>query len=104
MSGYLAFKHAGESRSKHINQKEDVMRVQGILMVGFLAVMAVTGATNTADSFASDAYRVDVIDALHETVAQQDSVKTQNQKTRVDVIETIGSDGAVYPYTKPMSH
>lgn len=52
------------------------MRVKGILMIGFLTVMAaVTGATHTPDSFASDAYRVDVIDALHETVAQQDSVK-----------------------------
>ena len=79
------------------------MRAKGRLMIGFLAVMAVTGATHASHSFASDAYRVDVIDALHEKVAQQDSVKTQNQKTRVDVIETIGSDEAVYPYTKPMS-
>lgn len=80
------------------------MRAKGMLMIGFLAVMAVTGATHASHSFASDAHRVDVIDALHEAVAQVDSMKTHNQKTRVEVIETIGSEGTVYPYTKPMSH
>lgn len=104
MSGYLALKHAGESRSKYINQKEDVMRVKGTLMIGFLAVMAVTGATNTPDSFASDAYRVDVIDALHETVAQQDSVKGGGEQRRVDVVDNIQPGGPEYSYTKPMSH
>ena len=80
------------------------MRVKGISIVGFLAVTAVTGVTNASDGFASDTHRVDVIDALHESVAQVDSMKARSQMKRVDVIETIGSEGAVYPYTKPMSH
>ncbi len=80
------------------------MRVKGILMIGFLAVMAATGATNTPDSFASDTYRVDVIDALHETVAQQDSVKAGGEPRRVDVVENIQPGGPEYSYTKPMSH
>lgn len=75
-----------------------------MMVVGFLAVMAVTGATNASDSFASDAHRVDVIDALHETVAQVDSVKAGSEGMRVDVIESVRSEGPRYPYTKPMSH
>lgn len=80
------------------------MRQKGMLMIGFMAVMAVTGATNVPKSFASDAHRVDVIDALHATVAQVDSVKAGSERMRVDVIESIGSEGPGYPYTKPMSH
>lgn len=80
------------------------MRVESMLSVGFLSIVIATGIGNVPDGFASDKHRVDVIDALHERVAQLDSMKTQSQKTRVDVIETIGSEGAVYPYTKPMSH
>ena len=85
------------------NQKEDVMKAYGRLVVGFLAVMAVTGAVNASDSI-PDARRVDVIDALHERVAQVDSVKAGSERMRVDVIERLGSEGPGYPYTKPMSH
>jgi hypothetical protein len=80
------------------------MRVKGMMIVGFMAVMAVTGATNASASFASDAHRVDVIDALHETVAQVDSVKVGSERMRVDVIESVGAEGPGYAYTKPMSH
>lgn len=78
------------------------MRAKSMLRVGFLAVMAVTGVVNTSDCFA-DARRVDVIGSLQETVVQSDGMKGQGDKVRVDVIERIGSEGAVYPYTKPMS-
>lgn len=84
------------------NHKEDVMRARGRKLTGFLAVIAVTAAVNTSDSFA-DAHRVDVIGNLGGTVVQSDSMKAQANRIRVDVIEGIGSGGAEYPYTKPMS-
>jgi len=80
------------------------MRVKSMLTMGFMSMMIATGVMNVSDSFASDAYRVDVIDALHATVAQEDSVKAGVEWTRVDVIERIGSQGTAYPYTQPMSH
>jgi hypothetical protein len=78
------------------------MRGKSMLAVAFLVVMAVTGVVSASDSFAG-ASRVDVIGDLRETVAQSDSMKAQGERVRVDVIENIGSEGAVYPYTKPMS-
>ncbi len=80
------------------------MGTKGMLTIGFLAAMAVTGLVNASDSFASDAYRVDVIDALHETVAQDDSVKAGGEQRRVDIVENIQPGGPEYPYAKPMSH
>ena len=79
------------------------MRMKGILTAGFLSVLAATAAMNGSDSFAADAHRVDVIDAVHETVAQADSVKPGGERMRVDVIDRIESDGPVYSYAKPMS-
>jgi hypothetical protein len=46
---------------------------------------------------------VDVIGTLNERVAQLDSMKARGEWIRVDVIGSIGSEGSVYPYTKPMS-
>lgn len=80
------------------------MRTNSMLVVGFLAAMAVTGTTNASDGFASDGHRVDVIDALHETVVQKDSARAGGRSTRVDVIDRIGSEGPAYPYSRPMSH
>lgn len=78
------------------------MRAQCVLTVGFMAVMVLTGVVNASESFA-DARRVDVIGSLQETVAQTDGMKSQGDRVRVDVIERVGSEGVVYPYTKPMS-
>lgn len=78
------------------------MRARGRKLIGFLAVIAVTAAVNTSDSFA-DAHRVDVIGNPDGAVVQSDGMKAQGNRVRVDVIERIGSGGAVYPYTKPMS-
>lgn len=78
------------------------MRTKGMLMVGYLAVLAVTGVVNTADSFA-DARRVDVIGNLSRTVTQSDSMKARDDSMRVDVIGSIGSEGPAYPYTQPMN-
>jgi hypothetical protein len=78
------------------------MRTRGRKLVGFLAVIVVTAVVNASDSFA-DAHRVDVIGNLGGTVVQSDGIKAQGNRVRVDVIERIGSGGAVYPYTKPMS-
>ncbi|MDK2741638.1 MAG: hypothetical protein H8K03_13025 [Nitrospira sp.] len=80
------------------------MSIKSILTVGLMSMMIATGVITVSDSFASDAYRVDVIDALHATVAQEDSVKAGVEWTRVDVIERIGSQGVAYPYSRPMSH
>jgi hypothetical protein len=75
-----------------------------MLTAAFLSMMALTAVVNASESFASDAHRVDVIDAIHETVAQVDSVKAGGEQTRVDVIDSIGPEGPGYSYTKPMSH
>jgi hypothetical protein len=80
------------------------MRAKSMWAIGFLSMVAATGVMNVSDSVASDANRVDVIESLHETVAQEDSVKAGVEWTRVDVIENIGSEGAGYPYSQPMSH
>lgn len=74
------------------------MSVKSMLTVGVFSVMA------AATSFASAANRVDVIETVHETVAQEDSVKAGSEQKRVDVIERIAPEGAAYPYSRPMSH
>ncbi|UVT16163.1 MAG: hypothetical protein H8K04_00930 [Nitrospira sp.] len=80
------------------------MSAKNMLTVGFMSMMIATGVVNVSDSLAADAHRVDVIDALHATVAQEDSVKAGVEWTRVDVIESIGSQGTAYPYIQPISH
>ncbi|MGC4099638.1 MAG: hypothetical protein QM706_21295 [Nitrospira sp.] len=80
------------------------MNMKSILAIGFLSIVAATGVVNATDGIASDANRVDVIGTLHVSVPQQDSDTVGKQRTRVDVIERIGSQGAAYPYNKPMSH
>jgi hypothetical protein len=81
---------------------EDVKRAKSGWVAGVFPVMAVTGVVSASESFA-DVSRVDVIGHLRETVAQSDSMKAQGERVRVDVIENIGAEGAVYSYTKPMS-
>ncbi|MBH0178944.1 MAG: hypothetical protein HP491_14060 [Nitrospira sp.] len=78
------------------------MRGKSMLAVSCVAVMAVTGVISVSESFA-DVSRVDVIGDLRETVAQSDSMKAQGERGRVDVVESAGSEGTVYPYTKLMS-
>jgi hypothetical protein len=80
------------------NHKEEIMSVKSMLTVGVFSVMA------ASTGFASAANRVDVIEAVHETVAQQDSVKAGSEQRRVDVIERVAPQGAAYPYSQPMSH
>ena len=74
------------------------MRVNSMLTVGFLAMVA-TVALGASDSFANGPQRVDVIDKLP-AKAQWDSVKTDGEKAkRVDVVDTLESRGPVYPST-----
>ncbi len=82
------------------------MRVKSMLTVGFLSMMAATALVNASDSFAHDVQRVDVIGTIHETVAQLDSQlkSTESDFQRVDVSDSIVSEGPVYAYTKSMSH
>ncbi|MBX3329731.1 MAG: hypothetical protein KF722_04965 [Nitrospira sp.] len=105
------------------------MKKKCILTVGFLAVMAATGAANAPNSSA-DTRRVDVIENTKGMVTQLDSTVPHNtyadarlvdvsentegmvmqletvegQKGRVDVIDSIRPGGARYPYTNPISH
>jgi hypothetical protein len=111
------------------NVQEGVMKRKCILTVGFLAVMAVTGAVNAPNSFA-DARRVDVIENTKGMVTQLDSNVPHNtyadarlvdvnenaqgmvmqldtderHKGRADVIDSLRPGGARYPYTNPISH
>jgi len=80
------------------------MRVKSIVTVGFLSLVATAAVVNVSDSFAASSHRVDVIETPNETVAQLDSNKDGGERMRVDVIGSIGSEGPVYPYSKPMSH
>lgn len=90
--GTFALKHAGES--------EDVMRKKSGWVAGVFVVMAVTGVVSASASFV-DVSRVDVIGDFRETVAQLDGIKAQGERARVDMIDNIGPEGAVYSYTKP---
>jgi len=76
------------------------MRVKSMLTVGFLSLMAASAVVNVYDSFAADAWRVDVIGTLNERVAQLDSTTAEAKGTRVDVISNVASAGPAYPYTK----
>jgi hypothetical protein len=56
------------------------MSAKSVFKMGFLSMIAATGLFVASNGFAADAHQ------------------------RVDVIGSIGSEGPVYPYTKPMSH
>lgn len=84
------------------NHKEDVMRARGRKLGGFLAVIAITAAVSTSDSFAG-AHRVDVIGNPGGTAVQSDSMKARGESMRVDVIARIVSEGPTYSYSQPMN-
>ena len=80
------------------------MSATSVFKMGVLSIIAATGLFVASNGFAADAHqRVDVIGTLNERVAQLDSMKARGEWVRVDVIGSIGSEGPVYPYTKPMS-
>lgn len=80
------------------------MSTKSVFAVGFLSVIVATGLFVASNSVADEARRVDVIDAPHEEMVQKDSTTAEGEASRVDVIGSIGSEGPVYPYTKPLSH
>ena len=81
------------------------MSAKSMFKMGFLSMIAATGLFGASNGFAADAHqRVDVIGTLNGREAQLDSMKARGEWIRVDVIGSIGSEGPVYPYTKPMSH
>jgi hypothetical protein len=93
-------------RSSHHsrNHKEDAMSMTSMLTVGFLSLMAATAVVSVSDGFAAETHRVDVIETSNETVAQPDSRKGGDESMRVDVIDHVGPEGSMYPYTKSISH
>lgn len=80
------------------------MRVKRMVVIGMMSMVAATGVVNASDDLAAGVQRVDVIESTRQTITQEDSVKAGMERTRVDVIESIGSHGKAYPYSQPMSH
>jgi len=75
------------------------MRGKSLIGVGIFSLLAATAALGTSNSFAAGAQRVDVIESLPTGAqAQWDSLKPA-AGMRVDVIESIESQGPVYPST-----
>jgi len=76
------------------------MSTKKIFRMGFLSMIAAIGVFAASTGLAAAAQRVDVIDHLPKEGVQWDSMKrTSGQSMRVDVIDSIGSHGAVYPST-----
>ena len=63
-----------------------------------LILIAATGLLGAAEGFAADTKRVDVIGTIDKTLAQLDSQRkpTEGQVMRVDVIDSVGSQGPVF--------
>ena len=78
------------------------MSAKSIVKMGFLAMIAATSVLGAVEGFAADTRRVDVIGTIDETVAQLDSQlkPTEGKFMRVDVIDSIGSGGPLYVYSK----
>ena len=78
------------------------MSAKSIVKMGFLAMIAATSVLGAVEGFAADTRRVDVIGTIDETVAQLDSQlkPTEGKFMRVDVIDSIGSSGPLYVYSK----
>lgn len=76
-----------------------VKKVFAMGMVSMAVAFGVTALSSSAQAF----HRADLIESLQETVAQPDSMRVKGWM-RVDVIESIGSEGPVHSYTPPMSH
>ena len=75
------------------------MRMKILLAVGFLSMVTASAAVSASNSFAAS-QRVDVIDHLPKKGVQLDSMTpTGDQSMRVDVIDSIGNQGPVYPST-----
>lgn len=85
------------------NQNEGVVRKNGLFMLGVLSVGVVVGLGAMASGSAWAFHRADLIESLQETVVQPDSMRGKRWM-RVDVIESIGSEGPAHSYTPPMSH
>lgn len=74
-------------------------KINRVARVMFILYVAGGTIVSASAGFASDVERVDVIENLRGKMTQPDSIKTHKRNMRVDVIESIGSGGARYPYT-----
>lgn len=79
------------------------MSKKGLFTMSVLSVIAAVGGVAMSNGSALAFHRVDLIESLQETTVQADSMRGK-QFMRVDVIESIGSDGPAHSYTPPMSH
>ncbi len=79
------------------------MKAKRTLTVGLLTTMTLAGLILITPSFAAHPDRTDVISSLNQKTAQLDSNKDGAQPKRVDMISSMGAQGATYPYTKPMN-
>jgi len=79
------------------------VRKNGLFTMGVLSVGAVAGLVAMSSGGAWAFHRADLIGSLQETTVQPDSMRGKGLM-RVDVIEHIGAEGPVQPYTPPISH
>ncbi len=68
------------------------MNLAGLLIAG-LSLVGVTQGVSVTDKFDTEARRVDVIEMIHGNAVQSDSNERGSNGNRVDVIESIGSQG-----------
>lgn len=79
------------------------MTVKKVFAMGMVSMAVALGVTALSSSAALAFHRADLIESLQEIVVQPDSMRGKGLM-RVDVIESIGSEGPVHSYTPPMSH
>ncbi len=79
------------------------MRKKGLFVMSALSMIAVVGGVAMSNGSALAFHRADLIASLQDTTVQADSMRGK-KLMRVDVIESVGSEGPVHSYTPPMSH
>ena len=80
-----------------------VVTVKHVFAMSMVSLAVAVGVVALSSSAAQAFHRADLIESLQETVVQPDSMRVKGWM-RVDVIESIGSEGPVQSYTSPMSH
>lgn len=78
------------------NRKEVVVRVKGMLGIGFLSMIAATAPTNASGSFAADTNPADPINRIGHGGSTYQSKSAKIVDCRVDVAARIGHGGSTY--------
>lgn len=67
--------------------------MKSMMPSGVCSMVSAIEVMNMSDVVACTADHVDVIESIQETVTRDDNVKPGSEGRRVDVIESIGSEG-----------